>query len=218
MIGIILAAIVVAIIIVLVKKNARKRNEEVDSFEVGVAVVIGVMLAIMLDLCAWGIFSGVAIETTKTTEIVASEKIVALQDNSTVSGSFFLGSGSVDNKNYYAFYYEAENGFKYMTLDAESSLNPVYIKYISSESEAPRIDRYAIVERKHLNTDINPIWFSVIAFGQYGKYAAGEIFLEETKGPSLFMSSDQPNYYDNFRYEIHIPEGSIKTDYTIDLE
>lgn len=218
MIGIILAAIVVAIIIVLVKKDARKRKEEVDSFEVGVAVVIGVMLAIMLDLCAWGIFSGVAIETTKTTEIVASEKIVALQDKPSVSGSFFLGSGSVDNKNYYAFYYEAENGFKYMTLDAESTSNPVYIKYISSEFEEPHIDRYAIVERKHLNTDINPIWFSLIAFGEYGKYTAGEIFSEEITGAKLFAPSDDPNYYDNFRYEIHIPEGSIQQNYTIDLE
>lgn len=218
MIGIIIGAVAVVSLVVLLKKDAKKRNEEFEAFELGMAVFLGVMLTVILDLCAWGIFAGVAIETTKTPEIVASEKIVALQDNSSVSGSFFLGSGSVDNKNYYAFYYETENGFKYMTLDAESTRNPVYIKYITSNTETPHIDQYAVVERKSLNTDANPIWFSLIAFFQYGKYDAGEIFSKEISGPAILLNSDEPNYYDKFRYEIHIPEGSIKTGYAIDLE
>ena len=219
MIGIIIAAIVVAIIIVLVKKNARKREEDVDGFEVGVAVVIGVMLAILLDLCAWGIFSGSAIETTRTTEIVASTKIVALQDNSSLSGSFFLGSGSVNNKNYYAFYCEAKNGFKYTTLDGESSSNPVYIQYLASIKETPHIDRYAVVERKTMTADGKHSWlYSIIAWLNYNQCATGDIIYEESTSPALIAPSDEPNYYDNWRYEIHIPEGSIQQNYTIDLE
>ena len=39
-------------------------------------------------------------------------KIETLQDNNSVSGSFFLGSGSIEGKMKYVFYYETNGGFK----------------------------------------------------------------------------------------------------------
>lgn len=215
MIGITIGIAVAVALIVAELKLTKKQRGEFHAGCVPLYMLIGLLAAFAVDLIAWGIFSGVAIESTKTTEIVASKEIVALQDNSSATGSFFLGSGSVDNKNYYTFYYKSENGYKYMTLDVEDWDNPVYIKYIASDAETPHIDRYAIVERKSLNTDINPVWFSLIAFGKYGKYAAGEVYSERETISALLESTD---YYDNFRYEIHIPEGSIQQNYTIDLE
>ena len=54
-----------------------------------------------------------------------SLNIETLQDNNSVSGQFFLGSGQIDGKMKYVFYYE-ENGFyRMMQID----YNLVQIKY-----------------------------------------------------------------------------------------
>lgn len=38
-------------------------------------------------------------------------EIVNLQDNSSVNGSFFLGSGSINEESYYVYYYKTDDGF-----------------------------------------------------------------------------------------------------------
>ena len=218
MIAIIFAIILIITVITMCKKDAKKRKETFDRFEHGMIIFVCVCLAVLVELAAWGIYSETAIETTETPEAVASVDLVALQDNASATGGFFLGSGSVSNKSYYAFYYETEHGYKYETLDAESSSRPVYIKYISAE-ETPHVDRYSIVERKTMTADCSNAWlFSIIAWLNYHQYEPGDLVSEEITSPALFAPSDNPGYYDNFRYEIHIPEGSIKQGYEIDLE
>lgn len=186
----------------------------------GLNCVFAILIAAIVWLCVDGIagisFHCSVVKTTETTEKVASVQIVALQDNQSLNGRFFLGSGSVNNKNYYAFYCETENGYKYETLDAQSSSHPVYIKYITSEAETPHVDRYAIIERKIYTGKTNPLWFSLIAALEYGANSPGDILSEETLSPPWYSSKD--GYLDNFRYEIVIPEGSIQQNYTIDLE
>lgn len=49
-------------------------------------------------------------------------EIVALQDNNSVNGSFFLGSGYVDGNMEFILYYECENGFKMMQLSPKHTL------------------------------------------------------------------------------------------------
>ena len=53
--------------------------------------------------------------------------IEALQDNSSISGSFFLGSGSIDGSMKYVFYYEDDGGFKMKQIDYDKAI----IKYSS---------------------------------------------------------------------------------------
>lgn len=221
MIAIILGIVAAIIITILAKKYAKASNEKFDALETTLAIIaIGCFLIVFLvmDACAFAIYSGTVIETTDTPELVASADLVALQDNSSATGNFFLGSGSVSNKSYYAFYYETGHGYKYETLDAESSSRPVYIKYIPA-GETPHIDQYAIVERQTLTADGSKSWlFSIIAWLNYHQYEPGGLISEEITSPALFAPSNTPDYYDNFRYEIHIPEGSIKQGYEIDLE
>lgn len=219
MIAIVIGIVAAITLNILFKKEAK--NEKDDWFVRGekrLAIFMVCLLTFAIDSLAWAIYSTNVIETTQSPEIVASVDLVALQDNSSAAGSFFLGSGSLSNNNYYAFYYETDHGYKYETIDAESRSNPVYIKYIPAE-ETPRIDRYALVEGKTMTADGGNAWlFSIIAWLQYGRYNPSDILSEETTGPALLGALDTPNYYDNWRYEIFIPEGSIKTNYAIDLE
>lgn len=217
MIAIIIGIIITIILTIIFKKEAKEYEVKFDGGHVLLAAAFGLLLAFLTDLLAWGIYANVAIETAKTSEIVATANLATLQDNASMSGSFFLGSGSVSNKNYYAFYYETDHGYKYETLDAESASRPVYIKYIPA-GEIPHIDQYAVVERKNMAADGRQSWlFSIIAWLKYNKYGAGEIISAEVTSPAL-LSNSGAAYYDQWRYEIHIPEGSIKQDYTIDLE
>jgi len=51
--------------------------------------------------------------------------IEALQDNNSISGKFFLGSGQIDGKMQYVFYYEENGYYRMMQVD----YNLVQIKY-----------------------------------------------------------------------------------------
>ena len=218
MIAIILCIIAAIVLTILAQKDAKKHNGEFGALESGLVIFCTALIVIAIDLTAWGIYSCTAIEITEASEVVASTNLVTLQDNSSVTGSFFLGSGSLNNKTHYAFYYETDHGYKYKTIDAESSSNPVYIKYISAD-EAPRIDQYSVVERETITANGSRSWLvSIIAWFSYRQYAPGDLISEETTGPAMFASSGNPNYYDSWRYEIYIPEGSVQQNYTIDLQ
>jgi len=61
----------------------------------------------------------VIIPTDKHT-VVYTNEIVTLQDNNSVEGAFFLGSGAIGRSMYYSFYYNTEDGgFKSKTLDGD---------------------------------------------------------------------------------------------------
>lgn len=46
--------------------------------------------------------------------------IQSLQDNSTISGNFFLGSGNIEGKMKYVFYYKDKEVYKMMQLDYDA--------------------------------------------------------------------------------------------------
>jgi len=60
--------------------------------------------------------------------------LVTLQDNFSNSGSFFLGSGNIDGKMKYVYYYKSQGGFKMGQIDYDNAV----IRY----GNTPRIDRY----------------------------------------------------------------------------
>lgn len=213
MLAIILGITAAIIITIFAQKDAKAHNTAFDNNDKWCIACCTVLIACLVEVCAFAGYAKCNVEITKTPEIVASVDLVALQDNTPVTGSFFLGSGSLNNKTHYAFYYETEHGYKYETLDAESTRYPVYVRYISSE-ETPHIDRYSVVERQTMKTDGSTSWLvSIIAWLQFRQYDAGDLISAETTGPALYGDT-----YNNWRYEIYIPKGSIKTDYTIDLQ
>lgn len=95
-------------------------------FIVGFAGLIGLAVAFSLPM--------------KTTTKVDTYKIVCLQDNNSTNGSFFLGTGLVEGKMKYVFYYEQDGVYKMNQTD----YNNTSIKY----SDSIKVERYRQEEVK----------------------------------------------------------------------
>ena len=81
---------------------------------------------------------GVALVLPAKTEIVKTTyNLEALQDNNRVEGSFFLGSGQIDGKMKYVFYYENNGYYKLEQVDCSK----VRIKYSDEKPKAERFNR-----------------------------------------------------------------------------
>lgn len=125
-----------------------------------ICVVIGIIIGIITSDWEWylldiflgvvniilyvviGFFIGLLIATTlpmKTYNRHYSLNIVTLQDNNSVSGHFFLGSGQIDGKMQYVFYIEDDGLYKMHQID----YNLVQIKYTDS---IPKVNVYEITE------------------------------------------------------------------------
>jgi hypothetical protein len=118
-------------------------------------------------------------------EVIESKitQIYALNDNSGVSGSFFLGSGRIENELVYAYVVE-EDGFKTVkTMDASGVL----------------IDDTGSMDSC---IEVQTIRYKVT---------------EEADEAYRFMWLYGLEYTDELRTIIHIPPGSITTEYKIDL-
>ena len=121
-------------------------------------VIICIALAVSISICVsyteWGyidmdsvlfdVYIGVllgagigaliaVIIPSKTETKVEIVNLVTLQDNNSVRGSFFLGSGNIDGKMKYVYYYEAEGGYKMGQTNYEQAL----IKYTE---DTPRME------------------------------------------------------------------------------
>lgn len=82
--------------------------------------------------------TAVAFALPAKTEIVKTTyNLEALQDNNSVKGSFFLGSGQIDGKMKYVFYYENDGYYKLEQAD----YNEVKVKYSDEKPKADRLNR-----------------------------------------------------------------------------
>lgn len=114
----------------------------------------------------------------KSESVVISEtKILALKDNTSLKGNFFLGSGNINGTMQYVYLIETEeNGIQLQTINA----NSIYI--IQEEKINPRI---VIYRKQPVNNILKWLWLPTI---------------------------------DNIQKKIYIPKGSIKYDFTVDLQ
>lgn len=76
-------------------------------------------------------------------------KIVTLQDNNLISGQFFLGSGTIEGKMKYVFYYEEkDNEFRMMQIDYDdASIKYSDIPKVEAHGETPTkafINKFAV--------------------------------------------------------------------------
>lgn len=76
---------------------------------------------------------------SKTETVIDTYYLEALQDNNSVSGSFFLGSGYINGEMKYVFYYETDGGYKIKQLSYDNAL----IKYTN---ETPKVETYREVQ------------------------------------------------------------------------
>lgn len=83
---------------------------------------------------AIGIIIALAIPSKMET-VIDTYYLEALQDNNNVSGSFFLGSGSINGEIKYVFYYETDGGYRMEQLSYDKTL----IKYTN---ETPKVEFY----------------------------------------------------------------------------
>ena len=116
-------------------------------------------------------------------------EIVALQNRSPNEGSFFLASGRIESVPYYFFYYKLPNGGKKLgKVLAENA--EVY--------EEDRSDGYmAKIQRRTSYSSLREwTWLLV----------------------SEFMLRLDESYHSTSNYAIHVPKGTIKTGFNLDLK
>lgn len=174
-----------------------------------IAFLIGVVAWMVVD-CVMSIPAGQIMLETKTSSVrISSTEIIALNDSSSTNGHFFLGCGSVDEEEWYVYYTEGKYGYKKNKVSADDPYRPVYLKYIS-EGETAHVDEYAVVTRRVLKE--KNFFFSLFAYNKVAKYEIGDEISVTRSTRNGTKNADA------VRYEIFIPEGSIKEDYVVDME
>lgn len=68
---------------------------------------------------------------TAPCELQYKQDLIAMKDNTVISGSFFLGSGNINSKMNYVYAIETDKGI--MTKTLEQKTNTVYIQYTDSQ-------------------------------------------------------------------------------------
>ena len=97
-----------------------------------------ILVSITAILIGGIIGTAIAFALPAKTEIVKTTyNLEALQDNNSVKGSFFLGSGQIDGKMKYVFYYENDGYYKLEQADYEE----VKVKYSDEKPKAERFNR-----------------------------------------------------------------------------
>lgn len=222
MIGIIIGVGVFIGMLTKLTKVEKRRRDEGWKNNGAFDYVISTVFAFLLGAAAWVAVEAImalpaeAIMTDKIkcSEMIKSEEIISLKDGYLTEGNytnvFFLGHGSVKEEEWYVYYTNTEYGYKKNKLSADDNIRPVYLKYVG-KNEKPHIDEYAVVTRTVLKE--KSIFLSLIQYIKYAKYNVGD---EISISYSTFNGRGEGA--SAVRYEIFIPEGSIKEDYVIDME
>lgn len=104
---------------------------------------IGILLALALP--------------AETEPRITTYQIEALQDNSSISGQFFLGSGSVNGNMAYTFYYEVNGMYRIEQVNCDRA----FIKYTTGE---PKVEVHSV---KLTDSLINLFAFDCIPQKEY---------------------------------------------------
>lgn len=102
-----------------------------DGFDYFMMVFLGLLIGGVIG-------TAIAFALPAKTEIVKiTYNLEALQGNNSVKGSFFLGSGQIEGKIKYVFYYERDGFYKLEQADYEE----VIVKYSDEKPKAERFNR-----------------------------------------------------------------------------
>lgn len=130
--------LILALIIAIVVPIILAAKGELWDFGDGVLVFmftcfIGVLLSLAIMVLGGGIATASGAPTQS--EKVESVEVISLNDNSNTEGTFFLGSGSVNEELVYYYAYESDKGITVGEIDADE----VYINYTDKQ---PRLEEY----------------------------------------------------------------------------
>mgnify|MGYP003610993582 CR=1 FL=1 len=107
-----------------------------DGFDYIEDIIMYFLFGIIGALIGGLIGFGIAFALPAKTEIVKTTyNLEALQDNNSVNGSFFLGTGQIEGEMKYVFYYEKDGYYKLEQVD----YNEVKVKY---SNEKPKAERF----------------------------------------------------------------------------
>ena len=107
--------------------------EKINDIEDLLLWLLGIIIC-SLSFAFFGFLIALVIPT-KTKTVIDTYYLKSLQDNNSVSGSFFLGSGQINGEMKYVFYYETEGGYRMRQLSYDQAL----IKYTN---EKPKLEIY----------------------------------------------------------------------------
>ena len=94
----------------------------------GLMALIGLIAGMLLSLVLGATFAGFGAETRVLSQ--ETKALYALADGNEISGSFFLGSGSIDDNMKYVYIVETEGkGYKMETVN----INSAYVQYSDEE-------------------------------------------------------------------------------------
>lgn len=111
-----------------------------DYFPAFIQFMLGAIMGCLVGLfVAW-------LLPAKEQEVKYTYNLETLQDGNRVSGSFFLGCGTIDGKMQYVYYYESQDGYRMNQIDYDK----VVIKY---SADNPRIETYRMepIKGKFIN-------------------------------------------------------------------
>lgn len=151
-----------------------------DSIDYGFefCTLLRVLIGFLIGLVVWisvGTIIGLFLPTEY--ELYETQNLSALKDNSSISGSFFLGSGTVDEHMVYKYVTDTDKGKLICELSSVGS-----DIYINECDEQPRVELF--------NECFTSDWFEWFAFTGWG----------------------------NSEVIFYIPEGSLTTEFDVDLE
>jgi hypothetical protein len=130
--------LILALIVAIVLPIILTVKGELWDFGDGVLVFmftcfVGVLLSLAIMVLGGGIATASGAPTQS--EKVESVEVISLNDNSNTEGTFFLGSGSVNEELVYYYAYESDKGITVGEIDADE----VYINYTDKQ---PRLEKY----------------------------------------------------------------------------
>lgn len=96
--------------------------------------VLGGAIAILVIMIG-SAFATAYADTNLSEQPTSTTYLYALQDNSTASGSFFLGSGNIDGEQKYVYMAKTKNGYRMGSIPAEDC-------YINESADKPKIEQY----------------------------------------------------------------------------
>lgn len=167
----------------------------VSEFDDFVSSVVSVLMIGFVILLFALLGLGVAfLLPMKTIEKVDTFNIVNLQDNKSLSGNFYLGSGVINDKMKYFFYYKdsvkninGEEQFKLMSVPYDRT-------YIVFSDSLKKVKRY----RQDVENSVKHPWWPKYV----GNWFAIDAVWDE----------------DCMKYVIYVPKGTIREDFKLDAQ
>lgn len=157
---------------------------------------VSCLLAFASPITAIALCVGINSPTKTVTTYGATQhiKIAALNLGGAASGSFFLGSGEVNQHPEYYYMEETPKGYQLQSTDADQS---TYIKEIQS-GDTPHLDITDVHEKTEFTEPEVAFWFD----------------------PStIFVQSMTDNLLqDGQMYTFYVPKGSVDQNYKVDLQ